>query len=136
LDTAGERGEAVVEWTQLAWSSAGTDQLMSPSGRLVATPWAQPMGVELSALLEGERLPGGPASLAGRVELSGDTVNVRQLQVEAFGGTASAIGTVDVSRLSADMSVDFADIDPSVLDDQIDGVLDGRFDVELATEPS
>ena len=125
--------ELAVDWTELTWPAAG---IRSPYGRLTASAGARDdsTAIGLEARLEGEALP-TPGDLSASALLLGATLEVEALEVEALGGTATAAGTLDLAALGGQVMIEFDGIDPSRIDERLEGEIGGQLEAIVATTP-
>jgi len=136
LDADAEPWFAAFEWSRLAWQGPPLGEASSPSGRVVAVLGASPPRFELAAVVDAARLPGGRAELDAAATLAGDALALERLDAAVLGGMLHSRGGVDLGARSGYASIDFADLEPSLLDARLAGVLGGRVDVAAASEPA
>ncbi|MBN1240120.1 MAG: translocation/assembly module TamB domain-containing protein [Gammaproteobacteria bacterium] len=132
---SGPAWRAAVEWDRLVWEGGEPGEIRSPGGTLVATPGDDAIDAELDARIEGQPLPGA-ATIDARAVYAGDTLEIERLRLEALGGTVAATGAVALETLAGHVSVDYSGIDPSLLDEGLDGVLRGTANIAVAASPT
>jgi translocation and assembly module TamB len=125
---------AELAWSRLAVEAFGTEW-SSPSGGLTVTSGTTPIEAELAAELMGSVLP-TPANVRATASLASDTLDLEELVLETLGGRFVARGTASLSALAGQASVEFAMLDPSLLDPRLEGSLDGQAVAAFAAEPA
>lgn len=134
-DAEDGRSRASLAWSRLEWHGPEGESVVSRDGRIAVRLGPSPaLDVALDATLEGDLLP-APASITASAAVSTETVDIRHARIGLGDARALATGAFDVDTRSGYVSVDYAGVDPAFFDAPIDGALDGRIDVAVATSP-
>jgi translocation and assembly module TamB len=126
---------ASLEWARLEWLRPGAAPLTSSDGRVTVAPEGDALGIELQASIEGEPLP-APASLTASGAFSGETVTIARARVELAEVEAILSGAVHLDGPTGYVSIDYRGVDPSIVDDRMQGDLAGRIDAAFTMEPA